>query len=729
MANCPSCRRPVAVARATCLYCGAPLPPGRGRSDGRGGRRAASPGPCPEAAGAPLVVLDLAGVNVGGARAGPRPDPSSRPGSSRGAAGSTSTASSSPRRRRRKRIGSRPVGARRPPAARGGGPRPPRARAGGRAGRRVARPAHRRGPRRRPPRRRAARRAGADRPGVPAGRRSGGAWTPRASTRATACTSTGGTSRGRSRSTRPPSSSALAVTGSARLEIDAWVEEVAGGAPCDDGFRRLPPALGPAEPEPKGALAAVSSLGLAARGQGSGRDEGPVVLDNVAQFRFYSGWRAAVERRRAARPSRVAPWRRRDLLLILLLAVAPLLAYAPAWSEGRLLAPGDGAALHLPLRAEVWRAWGRGEVPSWNGSFLLRDAAPRLVPAGGAPSPHRRSHAARALRGLPGARARVARRSPGPSSFSTPAASGPIPSGPSWPGSASPSAPTSSPTSATPRRWWPRPRCRSSSSPRRRTSPEPRAATAAFLALAVALLLLAGSPEAVGAGALLLVVRLLVAFRVPPAPGRRRRADDGSLLHGRLGPRPASCSRRRSSCPRSSRCARRGPEAPGRPARRRRPSPAWPGSWCATCRTPRPPSSPWPRCRSWRASPPSAPRRRWPARVLARLPRARGARGRRGAASRLRPRPRPPRRALALRPVARPAASRAGGGSAGSPSSPPSAPRRPCRSPPPSPARSPRISRRRSASSPSASSSTSPSPGAARRWSPTSSSCRWWRPS
>jgi hypothetical protein len=59
---------------------------------------------------------------------------------------------------------------------------------------------------------------------------------------------------------------------------------------------------------------------------------------------------------------------RRDLHLVLLLAAAPLLAYAPAWLEGRLLAPGDGAALHLPLRAEVWRAWSRGEVPSWNGT-------------------------------------------------------------------------------------------------------------------------------------------------------------------------------------------------------------------------------------------------------------------------------------------------------------------------------------------------------------------------
>ncbi|HSD67809.1 MAG TPA: hypothetical protein VLF95_13970 [Vicinamibacteria bacterium] len=90
----------------------------------------------------------------------------------------------------------------------------------------------------------------------------------------------------------------FAVTGSGRLELDAWTEEVAADAPRDDGFRRLPPALGPAEPETGGALAAASSLGLAGRGREGGRDEGPVILDNVPQFRFYSGWRAAVERRR-----------------------------------------------------------------------------------------------------------------------------------------------------------------------------------------------------------------------------------------------------------------------------------------------------------------------------------------------------------------------------------------------------------------------------------------------
>jgi hypothetical protein len=87
------------------------------------------------------------------------------------------------------------------------------------------------------------------------------------------------------------------LKGSGRIELDLWVEEILGSAPCDGGFRRLPPALGPAEPEPKGAVAAAGTLGLAARRDAKGREGGPVVLDNVAQFRFYSGWRAAVQRR------------------------------------------------------------------------------------------------------------------------------------------------------------------------------------------------------------------------------------------------------------------------------------------------------------------------------------------------------------------------------------------------------------------------------------------------
>jgi hypothetical protein len=57
---------------------------------------------------------------------------------------------------------------------------------------------------------------------------------------------------------------------------------------------------------------------------------------------------------------------RRDLPALFLLALLPILALAPAWWEGRLLGPGDGEALHYPLRAAVWRAYRAGEVPSWN---------------------------------------------------------------------------------------------------------------------------------------------------------------------------------------------------------------------------------------------------------------------------------------------------------------------------------------------------------------------------
>jgi hypothetical protein len=55
----------------------------------------------------------------------------------------------------------------------------------------------------------------------------------------------------------------------------------------------------------------------------------------------------------------------------LLLALLPLIAYAPCWAAGGLLGPGDGAALHFPLRAAVWQAYRGGELPSWNPSIFL----------------------------------------------------------------------------------------------------------------------------------------------------------------------------------------------------------------------------------------------------------------------------------------------------------------------------------------------------------------------
>ncbi len=60
---------------------------------------------------------------------------------------------------------------------------------------------------------------------------------------------------------------------------------------------------------------------------------------------------------------------RERLVLFLLLALPPL-ALLPAWGEGRLVSPGDGAALHFPLRAAVWEAFRHGELPSWNAAIF-----------------------------------------------------------------------------------------------------------------------------------------------------------------------------------------------------------------------------------------------------------------------------------------------------------------------------------------------------------------------
>lgn len=81
--------------------------------------------------------------------------------------------------------------------------------------------------------------------------------------------------------------------GSALLQLNDWVASLARSRPVDEGFRHLPPALGPAEAAPGGASGAVRAFESgAARAQ-----KGALLLDNVAQFRFYSAWRATVERR------------------------------------------------------------------------------------------------------------------------------------------------------------------------------------------------------------------------------------------------------------------------------------------------------------------------------------------------------------------------------------------------------------------------------------------------
>lgn len=89
------------------------------------------------------------------------------------------------------------------------------------------------------------------------------------------------------------------ATGSAHLELDTWIDSLGDEVLRDDGFKRLPPAFGVAEPETTGPLGAMESLGRQARTGDSGAKGDNVVLDNAGQFLFYSGWRAAIERRRA----------------------------------------------------------------------------------------------------------------------------------------------------------------------------------------------------------------------------------------------------------------------------------------------------------------------------------------------------------------------------------------------------------------------------------------------
>ena len=85
------------------------------------------------------------------------------------------------------------------------------------------------------------------------------------------------------------------LTGSSLLELKVWLEALGEAVPVDDGFKHLPPALGAAA-EQGGSL--MTRPGRRSSGLPSRRDA-PLVLDNVAQFRFYSGWRSVIERRRA----------------------------------------------------------------------------------------------------------------------------------------------------------------------------------------------------------------------------------------------------------------------------------------------------------------------------------------------------------------------------------------------------------------------------------------------
>jgi hypothetical protein len=74
------------------------------------------------------------------------------------------------------------------------------------------------------------------------------------------------------------------------LVMSRWFDALSPSVEVDDEFRRLPPALGAADAGAAGAVGAAAAL------RPPRRREAPLVLDNLAQFRFYSAWRGLVER-------------------------------------------------------------------------------------------------------------------------------------------------------------------------------------------------------------------------------------------------------------------------------------------------------------------------------------------------------------------------------------------------------------------------------------------------
>jgi hypothetical protein len=83
---------------------------------------------------------------------------------------------------------------------------------------------------------------------------------------------------------------------SAHLSTRELVRRLSAKAPHDDAFRNIVPALAP------GADPLSDFAGLKKTAKGASKELKIVVLDNVAQFREYSAWRGAVERERLNRP-------------------------------------------------------------------------------------------------------------------------------------------------------------------------------------------------------------------------------------------------------------------------------------------------------------------------------------------------------------------------------------------------------------------------------------------
>lgn len=82
------------------------------------------------------------------------------------------------------------------------------------------------------------------------------------------------------------------VPGAPLLALLDWTERLLAGAPLDDGFKWLAPVMAPSNPE-TGAMGVRAALG---QRSASAAARAVRVHDNLEQFRFYSAWRGLFER-------------------------------------------------------------------------------------------------------------------------------------------------------------------------------------------------------------------------------------------------------------------------------------------------------------------------------------------------------------------------------------------------------------------------------------------------
>ncbi len=91
---------------------------------------------------------------------------------------------------------------------------------------------------------------------------------------------------------------------SSEQRLAAWVASLTTGVVVDATFARTTPALAPARETSQGSLSVAGALHRRPPGA---KDSSSPILDNLEQFRFFSAWRGVLERQRAGLTAQKRP--------------------------------------------------------------------------------------------------------------------------------------------------------------------------------------------------------------------------------------------------------------------------------------------------------------------------------------------------------------------------------------------------------------------------------------